>query len=116
MYNILIYSIVLMFLLMLLSLLLFFISYKSVKDREKSSPFECGFNPFDSSRIPFSSHFFLIAVIFLIFDVELVIIMPIILVMISLNMVDIYIIMMIFLIILTLGLYHEWYNNMLNWI
>nr|AWV83802.1 NADH dehydrogenase subunit 3 [Cicadettana calliope] len=116
MYNILIYSIVLMFLLMFLLLLLFFISFKSFMDREKSSPFECGFTPFDSSRIPFSSHFFLIAVIFLIFDVELVIIMPMILIIDSLNMLDIYVIMMIFLIILTMGLYYEWYNNMLNWI
>nr|WMV00446.1 NADH dehydrogenase subunit 3 [Rhodopsalta cruentata] len=116
MYNILIYSIMLMLLLMLLLLLLLYISYKSTKDREKSSPFECGFNPLESSRIPFSSHFFLIAVIFLIFDVELVIIMPVIMVMTSLNTIDIYIIMMIFLIILTLGLYHEWHNNMLNWV
>nr|WMV00554.1 NADH dehydrogenase subunit 3 [Maoricicada otagoensis otagoensis] len=116
MYNILMYSTILVFLLTFLLSLLMFISYKSMKDREKSSPFECGFNPFESSRIPFSSHFFLIAVIFLIFDVELVIIMPVILVMNGLNMIDIYVIMFIFLIILTMGLYHEWYNNMLSWV
>lgn len=96
--------------------MLYFISHKTIKDREKLSPFECGFNPFESSRIPFSRHFFLIAVIFLIFDVELVIIIPVILVIIRLNIIDIYIIIIIFLIILTLGLYHEWYNNILNWV
>ncbi|MFP3022408.1 MAG: NADH dehydrogenase subunit 3 [Wolbachia sp.] len=86
---------------------LYLISYKSIIDREKISPFECGFDPFESSRIPFSRHFFIIAVIFLIFDVELVIIIPIIIIISNINIIYIYIIIYLFLLILIFGLFHE---------
>nr|AWV83178.1 NADH dehydrogenase subunit 3 [Auritibicen japonicus] len=112
---ILLYSIVLMFILLVLMVMLYFVSTKSMMDREKNSPFECGFDPFDSSRIPFSSHFFLIAVIFLVFDVELVIIMPMMIIIPMVNLINLYVIMLTFLIVLILGLYHEWNNKMFDW-
>nr|YP_010952469.1 NADH dehydrogenase subunit 3 [Macroglossum bombylans]WMQ52724.1 NADH dehydrogenase subunit 3 [Macroglossum bombylans] len=97
---------------MLLSILL---SKKSFMDREKCSPFECGFDPKSSARIPFSLHFFLITVIFLIFDVEIALIFPIIFTFKLVNLLNWIKISFFFIIILLLGLYHEWNQNMLNW-
>nr|YP_009948653.1 NADH dehydrogenase subunit 3 [Arma custos]QOH97834.1 NADH dehydrogenase subunit 3 [Arma custos] len=91
------------------------ISKTSEKDREKMSPFECGFDPKSSARTPFSIQFFLIAVLFLIFDIEIAIMLPIILTMKwSLTKTWIMTIMM-FILILIIGLYHEWNNGVLEW-
>nr|YP_002970767.1 NADH dehydrogenase subunit 3 [Valentia hoffmanni]ACJ69579.1 NADH dehydrogenase subunit 3 [Valentia hoffmanni] len=91
------------------------ISKKSILDREKTSPFECGFDPTSSSRMPFSIQFFLIAILFLIFDIEIVIIMPMIITLkISSLSVWMYTVFS-FIMILTLGLFHEWYNGVLEW-
>nr|AVJ52423.1 NADH dehydrogenase subunit 3 [Scutiphora pedicellata] len=91
------------------------ISKSSILDREKMSPFECGFDPLNSSRIPFSTQFFLIAVLFLIFDIEIAIILPVIITM-KWNMTKMWIITIVFfIIILTLGLYYEWNNGVLEW-
>nr|YP_010222543.1 NADH dehydrogenase subunit 3 [Dalpada cinctipes]UCC45967.1 NADH dehydrogenase subunit 3 [Dalpada cinctipes] len=104
---------------MIMSLLLMLmcatISKVSKKDREKASPFECGFDPKSSARSPFSIQFFLIAVLFLIFDIEIAIIIPIILTMKwMMNKMWILTVTM-FLMTLILGLYHEWNNGVLEW-
>nr|SPP23465.1 NADH dehydrogenase subunit 3 [Atrophaneura dixoni] len=97
---------------MFLSLLL---SKKSFMDREKNSPFECGFDPKSSARMPFSLHFFLITVIFLIFDIEIALIFPLIYSFYLVNFLTLMKISFFFLIILLIGIYHEWNQNMLNW-
>nr|QFG40118.1 NADH dehydrogenase subunit 3 [Alpheus randalli] len=98
--------------LMILSSLL---SKKTINDREKNSPFECGFDPKGSARMPFSLRFFLIAVIFLIFDVEITLLLPLVPI-ISLSNIKSWIITGIFfLLILLLGLYHEWAQGALDW-
>nr|YP_010329804.1 NADH dehydrogenase subunit 3 [Lamoria adaptella]UNP54554.1 NADH dehydrogenase subunit 3 [Lamoria adaptella] len=97
---------------MFLSIIL---SKKSFSDREKCSPFECGFDPKSSARIPFSLHFYLITVIFLIFDVEIALIFPIIPLFNLVNFIIWSKISFFFIFILLLGLYHEWNQNMLNW-
>nr|URX54454.1 NADH dehydrogenase subunit 3 [Procryptotermes speiseri] len=92
-----------------------FLSKKIVEDREKSSPFECGFDPKSSARLPFSLRFFLIAVIFMIFDVEIALLLPMTVVMMSSNMKSWMTISSIFLLILIIGLYHEWNQGALEW-
>ncbi|NP_008653.1 NADH dehydrogenase subunit 3 (mitochondrion) [Ceratitis capitata] len=91
------------------------LSKKSLTDREKCSPFECGFDPKSSSRLPFSLRFFLITIIFLIFDVEIALILPMILIISISNIFMWTITSIVFIIILIIGLYHEWNQGMLNW-
>nr|YP_010118683.1 NADH dehydrogenase subunit 3 [Pelopidas mathias]QQY86879.1 NADH dehydrogenase subunit 3 [Pelopidas mathias] len=97
---------------MIISLIL---SKKSIKDREKCSPFECGFDPKSSARNPFSLHFFLITVIFLIFDVEIALIFPMIVTFKMTNLIIWSKTSFFFIIMLLIGLYHEWNQKMLNW-
>nr|AXS65576.1 NADH dehydrogenase subunit 3 [Cleroidea sp. 4 KM-2017] len=91
------------------------LSKKTHSDREKNSPFECGFDPKSNARMPFSLHFFLIAVIFLIFDVEITLLFPLIMTM-KISMILNFSLMAIFIIlILLIGTYHEWNQGALNW-
>nr|WOR80647.1 NADH dehydrogenase subunit 3 [Luciola sp.] len=91
------------------------LSKKTIIDREKSSPFECGFDPKSSARIPFSLQFFLIAMIFLIFDVEITLLLPLVITMKITSIYTFSIVTSIFIIILLIGLYHEWNQGALNW-
>nr|QMS48772.1 NADH dehydrogenase subunit 3 [Osmylus lucalatus] len=91
------------------------LSKKSFADREKNSPFECGFDPKSSARLPFSLQFFLIAIIFLIFDVEIALLLPMILILNYSNLTMWMIVSMFFIFILLIGLYHEWNQGALEW-
>nr|ABF51678.1 NADH dehydrogenase subunit 3 [Stomoxys calcitrans]ACC86238.1 NADH dehydrogenase subunit 3 [Stomoxys calcitrans] len=115
MFSILSISLIIMIISMIVMLLASILSKKTIVDREKASPFECGFDPKSSSRIPFSLRFFLITIIFLIFDVEIALILPIILIIKFSNLLTWTITSIIFILILLLGLYHEWNQGMLNW-
>nr|QRV62453.1 NADH dehydrogenase subunit 3 [Hydroporus apenninus] len=91
------------------------LSKKTFMDREKNSPFECGFDPINSARLPFSIQFFLIAVIFLIFDVEIALLFPMIMIIKISNLNLLMWTTFFFIFILLGGLYHEWNNGALNW-
>nr|ADO60425.1 NADH dehydrogenase subunit 3 [Phalacridae sp. BMNH 840198] len=108
------FSFLILMIMMILVLILNIVSKKTFYDREKNSPFECGFDPKNSARLPFSMQFFLIAVIFLIFDVEITLLFPMIFMLKYINSIN-YIIFMFFIFILLLGLYHEWIQGSLNW-
>nr|UOU85025.1 NADH dehydrogenase subunit 3 [Ephemera danica] len=107
--------IILMLITLIVMILATILSKKSIIDREKSSPFECGFDPKSSSRLPFSLRFFLIAVIFLIFDVEIALLLPLIILFSTSTMTYWFYIGSFFILILLLGLYHEWNQGALNW-
>nr|ATD53078.1 NADH dehydrogenase subunit 3 [Psyllidae sp. EMHAU-2015-Zz060501] len=84
-------------------------------DREKSSPFECGFDPFSKPRVSFSIHFFSISLMFLIFDIEITLVLPTPALMKEINILN-WIISCFFLFsILTLGLMMEWKQGSMNW-
>nr|YP_011010699.1 NADH dehydrogenase subunit 3 [Metrocoris communis]WPW47379.1 NADH dehydrogenase subunit 3 [Metrocoris communis] len=104
---------------MMISLLLMticsMISKKSKNNREKMTPFECGFDPKSSSRMPFSMQFFMIAMIFLIFDVEIIIILPTIKMIQMTELSTWFFTTTTFIIMLMVGLYHEWKNGILEW-
>nr|YP_010999064.1 NADH dehydrogenase subunit 3 [Eupolyphaga nigrinotum]WPM91822.1 NADH dehydrogenase subunit 3 [Eupolyphaga nigrinotum] len=99
----------------LIMMLASILSKKNNEDREKSSPFECGFDPKSSARLPFSLQFFLIAVIFLIFDVEIALLLPTTIILSTSNIMLWFMTTTLFLTILLTGLYYEWHQGSLNW-
>lgn len=83
-------------------------------DPEKISAYECGFDPFDDARSRFDIQFYLVAILFIIFDLEVTFLFPWAL---TLNRVSIFGFwsMMVFLLILTLGFVYEWRKGALDW-
>ena len=83
-------------------------------DPEKLSAYECGFEPFNDSRMEFDVRFYLVAILFIIFDLEIAFLFPW---AISLGKIGLFgfISMMIFLFILTIGFIYEWKKGALDW-
>nr|UZT67444.1 NADH dehydrogenase subunit 3 [Melanips sp. ZJUH 20220003] len=100
---------------MIMLLLNYTLSKKKFKLRNKLVSFECGFDSMSKLRLPFSLHFYIITIIFLIFDVEISLIFPVILnfkvMFISKMNLFVWIIF-----ILILGLYYEWKEGSLSWL
>nr|UZC53607.1 NADH dehydrogenase subunit 3 [Artemia sinica] len=89
------------------------VNKKTSLDREKGSPFECGFDPLNSSRTPFSIRFFVITLIFLIFDVEITLLLPV--VFLNISSMSTYLVIF-FSFILIIGVFYEWKEGALSWI
>lgn len=88
----------------------------SIPEHNKFNIFECGFQPFNSPRTTFSLPYFIITLIFLIFDVEIRLIFPF-LIPIPINENYLFtLILIIFIILLILGFLLEWINNAIEWI
>ena len=84
------------------------------KDDEKLSPYECGFEPFEDSRMKFDVRYYLVAILFIIFDLEIAFLFPW---AVSLDTVGTFglIAMGIFLAILVVGFVYEWKKGALEW-
>lgn len=100
---------------MVVMLIALLVSKKVIIDREKNSPYECGFDPKGSARLPFSLRFFLIAVIFLIFDVEITLLLPLVWALGATEVFYWVLIGFFFVLVLLLGLYYEWDQGALDW-
>ena len=83
-------------------------------DAEKLSPYECGFEAFEDARIKFDVRYYLVAILFIVFDLEVAFLFPW---AVSLGDIGVYGFwsMMIFLGILTIGLIYEWRKGALEW-
>ena len=83
-------------------------------DEEKLSPYECGFDAFEDARMQFDVKYFLVAILFIIFDLEIAFLFPL---AVSLHLIgDIgFYSMIFFLFLLVIGFFYEWKKGAMNW-
>ncbi len=83
-------------------------------DSEKLSPYECGFEPFEDSRMKFDVRYYLVAILFIIFDLEIAFLFPWAVVLDQIGLFG-FLAMMLFLAILVIGFIYEWKKGALEW-
>ena len=109
--------IIFLFISLLLSIGFIIINYiasPSNPDPEKLSAYECGFEAFDNARIEFDVRFYLVAILFIIFDLEIAFLFPWAISLGNIGLLGFYS-MMGFLFILTIGFIYEWKKGALEW-
>nr|AAS77043.1 NADH dehydrogenase subunit 3 [Aleurochiton aceris] len=116
MMNLMIYMVMILLVMTALMIMFKLTSYNLMMSRNKNSTFKCGFDLLSSLRLPFSLHFYVISIIFLIFDVELILLMPFIFVMKMNNSMKTYMMMLLFFTVLMVGFIYEWWMGLLNWL
>jgi len=91
----------------------FMVAYRA-PDAEKLSAYECGFNSFDDARMKFNVRFYLVAILFIIFDLEIAFLFPW---AVSFHAIGLFGFwsMMVFLLLLTVGFTYEWKKGALEW-
>nr|YP_003707.1 NADH dehydrogenase subunit 3 [Caenolestes fuliginosus]CAD48233.2 NADH dehydrogenase subunit 3 [Caenolestes fuliginosus] len=82
---------------------------------DKSSPYECGFDPLGSARLPFSMKFFLIAITFLLFDLEIALLLPLPWAIQLSSPMTMLVLAYSLILLLTGGLAYEWLQKGLEW-
>nr|UZT67556.1 NADH dehydrogenase subunit 3 [Paramblynotus sp. ZJUH 20220012] len=108
-------NLIMIILSMIILFMNFFLSKKYYKSRNKLTSFECGFDNISMLRLPFSVQFYLISIIFLIFDIEIALIFPVIKIF-SMLLIFYMNMFLYILIILIIGLYYEWKEGSLKWL
>ena len=83
-------------------------------DDQKLSPYECGFEAFEDSRMKFDVRYYLVAILFIIFDLEIAFLFPWAVVLEDIGMFG-FLAMMVFLAILVVGFIYEWMKGALEW-
>lgn len=89
------------------------IKIKISKTMNMIESFECGFKPLSNFRIPFSTYFFTITILFVILDLEFILLLPLIFSKLSIDLLLFNIIT--FFVLLTFGIILEWQNNIIEW-
>nr|YP_009305766.1 NADH dehydrogenase subunit 3 [Heteralocha acutirostris]ANT45582.1 NADH dehydrogenase subunit 3 [Heteralocha acutirostris] len=84
-------------------------------DSEKLSPYECGFDPLGSARLPFSVRFFLVAILFLLFDLEIALLLPLPWATQLQSPITTLAWASVLILLLTVGLIYEWIQGGLEW-
>lgn len=100
-----------------LSLFIIFLAWlrsTSLPDAEKLSPYECGFTPFSDARMKFDVRYYLVAILFIIFDLEIAFLFPWALSLKAIGWLG-FGSMMVFLLVLTIGFVYEWKKGALEW-
>ena len=87
---------------------------RNPQDREKLSPYECGFEAFEDSRLKFDVRYYLVCILFIVFDLEIVFLFPWAVALGSIGVAGL-IAMVVFLAILTVGFIYEWKKGALEW-
>jgi NADH-quinone oxidoreductase subunit A len=83
-------------------------------DPEKLSPYECGFEAFEDARMKFDVRYYLVAILFILFDLEIAFLFPWAVVINDIGFAG-FVAMMVFLGILTVGFVYEWMKGALEW-
>ncbi|MBT3198027.1 MAG: NADH-quinone oxidoreductase subunit A [Gammaproteobacteria bacterium] len=83
-------------------------------NREKNSPYECGFEPFEDARMKFDVRFYLVAILFIIFDLEIAFLFPWAVVLNKIGLFGLAA-MGMFLLVLVIGFIYEWKKGALEW-
>lgn len=91
-----------------------FVGQPSHPDQEKNSPYECGFEAFEDARMKFDVRYYLVAILFILFDLEIAFLFPWAVVLEKIGSFG-FLAMMVFLLILVVGFVYEWVKGALEW-